>query len=305
MMKENVSYYVSAIYIKNEDTHQKIEHKKMEGQNLRYEPEKLPDYTRELIELLHLRATPAAMQFFKKKEELYEVPKIRIPEPGAMFTACQMVAQTVRLNYTVGITNELLPTLQCSGILGLIDPSHFRNAAHLTGKWYETEADALCHQRTATLPSQRYEAVAVSPMALGRLKAPDVCLIYGTPEQIMFLCCALQYRGYEKLTGDFVGESACSDSWIRCLETRKPCFTIPCFGERRFGGVLEDELVLAFPPECIVDMLEGYRALWSHGMRYPAVQYGIQNDVAAGMGAFYDLDALRIKESTTVKMAAN
>lgn len=28
-------------------------------------------------------------------------------------------------------------------------------------------------------------------------------------------------------------------------------------------------------------------------MRYPASPYGIQNDVQAGMGAFYNLNALR------------
>ena len=77
------------------------------------------------------------------------------------------------------------------------------------------------------------------------------------------------------------------------MVTHKPCFTIPCFGERRFGGVLEDEMLMAFPPEYIIKMIDGIEHLFKSGMRYPAVQYGIQNDVQAGMGAFYDLNALR------------
>ena len=264
-----------------------------EGTMSCYEAEKLPEYTRKLIELLKLRSTPTAMKFFTKKEDMLAVPKIRVPQPGAMFTACQMVAQTTRLNYTVGITNDLLPTLQCSGILGLISNHHFRDATHLTGKWFETDADALAHQRAAYLPKTRYEAVATSPMVSGRLSDPDVCLVYATPQQIVFMCCGLQYEGYEKFECSFIGESSCSDSWIRALVTQKPCFTIPCFGERRFGGVLEDEMLMAFHPQYICKMISGIEKLFKNGMRYPAVQYGIQNDVRAGMGAFYDLDALR------------
>lgn len=258
-----------------------------------YDSARLPDYTRELIELLRLRTTPTALKFFKKKEDMEAVPKIRIPAPGAMFTACQMVAQTTRLNYTVGFTNDHMPTLQCSGILGFISGHHFKDSSHLAGKWFKTEADALCHQRSAYLAEEHYEAVASSPMVSGRLTDPDVCLVYATPQQIVFMCCGLQYEEYSGFNCSFVGESSCSDSWIRALVTKKPCFTIPCYGERRFGGVLEDEMLMAFPPQYICRMIDGIKNLSRNGMRYPASPYGIQNDVQAGMGAFYDLDALR------------
>ena len=38
-----------------------------------------------------------------------------------------------------------------------------------------------------------------------------------------------------------VGELACADSWGRALKTRTPSLSIPCFAERRYGGVLDDE----------------------------------------------------------------
>ena len=52
-------------------------------------------------------------------------------------------------------------------------------------------------------------------------------------------------------------------------------------------------MVMAFPPEYICKMIRGIEKLSKNGMRYPATQYGIQTDVREGMGAFYDLDALR------------
>ena len=38
-------------------------------------------------------------------------------------------------------------------------------------------------------------------------------------------------------------------SWGRALKTREPSLSIPCFAERRYGGVLDDEMLMALPPE--------------------------------------------------------
>lgn len=265
-----------------------------------YREEELPLYIKELDALLKFRSTPVSMKFFKDKKEMEAVPKIRIPKPGEIFTACQLVSQSARLNYTVGIYNDILTTLQCAGALGLIDPRHFRESIHLTGSWCATDEDSHRHQAAAYLPTERYQAVATSPVVSGRLKDPDVCLIYATPQQVLFMCCGLQYEDYESMTATLIGESSCTDSWIKALVTKKPCFTIPCFGERRFGGILEDELLMAMPPQYLPKMLGGIKRLSKNGMRYPAVPYGIQNDAASGMGAFYDLDALR--RETTIKV---
>lgn len=35
-----------------------------------YDSARLPEYTRELIELLRLRSTPTALKFFEKKEDM-------------------------------------------------------------------------------------------------------------------------------------------------------------------------------------------------------------------------------------------
>jgi uncharacterized protein (DUF169 family) len=86
---------------------------------------------------------------------------------------------------------------------------------------------------------------------------------------------------------DLVGESACADSWGRALATRKPSLSIPCFAERRYGGVLDDEMLMACPPEDLSRALEGMAAMAKNGLRYPFPQYGIQQDVRAGMAASY------------------
>ncbi|MBT4162178.1 MAG: hypothetical protein HOE54_12790, partial [Gammaproteobacteria bacterium] len=68
----------------------------------------------------------------------------------------------------------------------------------------------------------------------------------------------------------------------------EPSLSIPCFAERRYGGVQDDELLMAIPPEYLPKVIAGLRALSSNGLRYPIPPYGVNNDVRAGMGVSYE-----------------
>src|SRR5215472_14740984 len=73
----------------------------------------------------------------------------------------------------------------------------------------------------------------------------------------------------------------------RALTTREPSLSIPCFAERRYGGVLDDEMLMALSPDDIGKAIAGMEALAKNGLRYPFPQYGIQQDVRAGMAVSY------------------
>jgi len=137
------------------------------------------------------------------------------------------------------------------------------------------------------VPHGRYAALAVSPLTSGRLDPPDIFLVYATPGQMIILINGLQWSGYRKFDWSVVGESACADSWGRALATGQPSLSIPCFAERRYGGVLDDELLMALPPRYLPKAIAGMRRLAANGLRYPIPQYGIQQDVRAGMAASY------------------
>jgi uncharacterized protein (DUF169 family) len=137
------------------------------------------------------------------------------------------------------------------------------------------------------VPYGRYKAMAVAPLISGRLDPPDICLVYGTPGQMIFLINGLQWTGYRKLSFTSVGESACADSWGKALKTGEPALTIPCYAERRYGGVADDELLMAIPPSFLPKALEGLAALDRNGLRYPVPPYGIQSDAGAGLSVSY------------------
>ena len=66
-----------------------------------------------------------------------------------------------------------------------------------------------------------------------------------------------------------------------------PALTIPCYAERRYGGVADDELLMAIPPCFLPGVIEGLAALSRNGLRYPVPPYGIQSDAGAGLAVSY------------------
>ena len=185
-----------------------------------------------LDKLLRIRTTPIGMKMFETEEAMAAVPKIRRPKD--IHTADQIVSMASRLNWTVGITGADLVGTQCQAVLGLgAQDDEWYSGRHMAGVWFETEEDASAHQAAMDLvPIGTYQAMAVSPLATGRLDPPDICLIYATPGQMILLINGLQWAGYKKLEWGCVGESSCADSWGRALATGEPSLSIPCFAER-------------------------------------------------------------------------
>jgi uncharacterized protein (DUF169 family) len=241
----------------------------------------------DLNRLLRLRTTPIGMKLFARREEMERVPRIRRPQE--IHTTDQIVGQAARNGWTVGITAEDLVGAQCSTVIGLHPrDDEWLSGDRMNGVWYGTAEDAAAHQAAMdVVPFGQYEAMAVSPLASGRLNPPDICLIYATPAQMIIFINGLQWTGYKKLEFSCVGESACADSWGKALTTGDPSLSIPCFAERRYGGVMEDELLMAIPPHFLPKVIQGLEALSRNGLRYPIPGYGVNNDARAGMGVSY------------------
>ena len=241
----------------------------------------------DLNRLLRLRTTPIGMKLFESIDEMTAIEHIRRPKD--VHTTDQIVGQAARNGWTVGITAEDLVGAQCSTVIGL----HPRNEDWLSGDrmngvWFGSQEDAAAHQKAMDVVDYgKYQAMAVSPLSSGRLNPPDICLIYATPAQMILFINGLQWTGYKKLDFGCVGESACADSWGRALATGEPSLSLPCYAERRYGGVMEDELLMAIPPHFLPKVIQGLEALASNGLRYPIPSYGINNDVRAGMGVSY------------------
>jgi uncharacterized protein (DUF169 family) len=241
----------------------------------------------DLNSLLRLRTTVIGLKMFASAEEMAAIPKVR--RPTAVHTTDQIISMASRLGWTVGITAEDLVGAQCRAVIGLAPQDEkWRAGEAYVGVWHENAEDARKRQEALdVVPYGRYQSMAVSPLSSGRLNPPDICLVYATPGQMIILINGLQWSGYKKFEWGVVGETACADSWGRALKTGEPSLSLPCYAERRYGGVPDEEMLMALKPSQLSKAIAGMKALSKNGLRYPIPPYGIQSDVRAGMSVSY------------------
>jgi uncharacterized protein (DUF169 family) len=238
---------------------------------------------------LRLRTTPVGMKRFRSASELDGIHRLRRPPAGERLATDQIVGQSRWIGYTIGITMENLVGAQCGAVVGLHPrDDEFLSGRNFEGVWYGDLESSAEHQRQMSCASYGdYEALVTSPLTSGRIDNPDICLVYGTPGQMITFVNGLQYRGYRKYTFTCVGESACADSWGRALATGEPSLSIPCYAERKFGGVQDDELLIALPPSYLPGVCEGLAALSRNGLRYPIPNHGLDKSPIASLAQSY------------------
>lgn len=235
----------------------------------------------ELRNRLRLRADPIALKLFERAEDLNGISGLRRPEAGVRFSMCQLIGQVRWLGFSLGITHDnVVANSNCGGVVGLNAPAtKYLDGSMFHGVWFATVEASQAHQaQMPRVPAGRYEALLAAPLSKGRVESPDSVLIYATPGQMMLLVNALQHRRYVRADFTVTGETACADSWGRGLLTGEPSISIPCFAERRFGGVQDDELLISLRLDHLQEVVTGLEWLAQRGIRYPIAPYGTQCD---------------------------
>src|SRR3979409_2763052 len=223
----------------------------------------------DLNSLLRLKPPVIGMKMFATVDEMTAIPKIR--RPSAVHTTDQIVSMASRLGWTVGITGEDLVGAQCRAVIGLApQDDKWLAGENYVGVWHGTAEDARKRQEALdVVPYGRYQALAVSPLSSGRLDPTDTRLVFATPGQMIILINGLQYTGYKKFEWGVVGETACADSWGRALKTGEPSLSLPCYAERRYGGVPDEEMLMALSPAHLAKAITGMKALAKNGFGRP------------------------------------
>lgn len=242
--------------------------------------------TRRLEQYLRLETYPVAYKRLEKVEELEGIKGVRRFERRLTF--CQVPTLVRRSGWTVGVTRKNVSE-RCARLNGLAATTAEeieREAADFATTWFATVEEA--RKQMAVYPPliPPGEAVVLAPLASGKFE-PDVVMVYGNPAQLMLLMNALQFRDYERFQFHFMGEGACADGLSQCYTSGKPALAVPCLGERRFGGVTDNEMVLVIPSRMVEKAVEGLQSLWKRGLRYPIMYFGPENDPSAALARVY------------------
>lgn len=249
----------------------------------------IADLAEQLGNLLRLRTLPIGMKLFADKESMEAVPGLRRPAKGKTFSTCQLVTQARLAGFTLGVTTENVPPFSsCSSVIGLDTPGEiYTSGRKMEGVWFENREAAAQHQLQMPRMTPGHHGLVISPLRNARLDPPDICLFYGNPAQMILFINGLQWKNYQRYDFSITGESACADSWGHALKTRKVSLSIPCYAERRYGGVADDEMLMACPPADLQRAVTGLHGLSKAGLRYPIMPFGPQAEPAEGMAKSY------------------
>lgn len=238
-----------------------------------------------LTALLRLQAPPVALKWIRTEEELNAIPKLRIHKKH--LPPCTVVSHAVQFNWTSACLSRNVHMDYCRAINGMTErDERWYSGEVFQNVWFQNPESAEAHNRALECIPPDYIAMIASPLAANRID-PDVCVLYLCPTQAFLLLAGYQSERYEKLEFSFVGESTCSDSWCKTFLTGKPGLALPCYADKKFAGVGDNELRVTLTPEGLARAVDGLQHLRRSGLRYPIASYSLTSDILEGLPKHY------------------
>jgi len=213
-----------------------------------------------LKKVLSLSGSPVAVKLARNREE---VPA-GIPEAKEVVRHCQMVNMARRDG---AIFYAPADKHQCNGgawALGLkeITPS-LQSGEHYfrLGKFESMPACRRTMDRIAHLRSGETYATVYAPLEKTPFD-PDIVIIVTTPRNMLKLAQATLFRLGGRITSSMAGiQSVCSDATAQPYLTGKANFSLGCDGSRKFSGIVDEEMVMGFPIEMLVELGEAIKVV--------------------------------------------
>ena len=244
------------------------------------------EVVQQLTSLLRLSEPPVAMKWMKTEEELMAIPKVRIHKKH--MPPCTIVSHAAQFNWTSACKPENIHANYCRGINGMFERDEkWFSGEMFNNVWFDNIEASKAHNRELECVPAKYVALVASPLSSGRLDPPDVVVFHVTPAQAFMLLGGLQVHDFERFQFSFSGESTCSDCWVKTFNTGKPGLGLPCYADKKFAGMSENEVRVSMTPEDTLKALEGLQTMSKNGLRYPIASYSLTSDILEGLPPHY------------------
>lgn len=218
---------------------------------------KWADLASSLQKQLWLKTHPIGFKCFESPDSIDNIPDLK--RMDHFFVFCQMIAQARKWGITVGAKNTDAIYSHCGRIHGLKPVPAGMEVPEHGLKWCSSWEDEK--KRFKAFPRIPLSgAVALAPLSTITFD-PDVILIYGSPMQIILIIQSMQKMEFDRYEFACIGESSCADSLADCYLSGKPKVGLPGVGERIFGNVADEELVIALPPPYLEKAVQGLHEL--------------------------------------------
>lgn len=213
----------------------------------------------ELVDMLRMRTDPVGVRLLSGSE-LAVLSDVRSLETTAV---CQMIAisRYGRENGIVRTSVEGLKCLWATTCLGMArSPDRLINGNLNRGFVKDEAAGKGLQDKIFAIgnDSRVYDGILTAPLDLFPGK-PDVVVLYLTAGQALKVLLGLSFEKGEVVENPITGQAAVCQSIARAMTTSRMILEIPCFGDRTYGLVQDDELVVVIPASKVGQVLEGMK----------------------------------------------
>lgn len=212
----------------------------------------------QIMEKLGLRWQPVAVSLIEADEFLPAAPM-----PGENLRFCQAMMAARRG------ASILMPPFKHScpdgtsifGMTGVPEKLATGEIYVLFHKLVNAEAAAQMVAERPTLPPKSRRATYVAPLAKTE-RVPEVVVITGTPEQMMWLCMSMSYFTGHRFDFHASGyNSMCVEAVLYPLLEQQPNITFGCYGCRAATDIGEDMMFMGIPTESLPTVVKGLTEL--------------------------------------------
>ncbi len=213
----------------------------------------------ELVEVLRMRTDPVGVRLLDGSEHA-DPSDVRSLTTTAV---CQMIAIS-RYGRENGIVETSVDGLKClwaTTCLGMTrSPDRLING-DLNRAFVKDEAAGKGLQEKIFAignDSRIHKGVMTAPLDLFPGE-PDAVVLYLTAGQALKVLLGLSFEKGEVVENPITGQAAVCQSIARAVTSGRMILEIPCFGDRTYGLVQDDELVIVIPASKVGQVLAGMK----------------------------------------------
>ncbi|HTY46833.1 MAG TPA: DUF169 domain-containing protein [Methanomassiliicoccales archaeon] len=209
---------------------------------------------------VNLAASPVAVKLLPNVTSLAELKGVRQLQNTA---PCQMAAWA-RYYGPEGVVGASAQGVKCvwgSSCTGLMKAPERLNEGDLAWRYAKDgEAGKRIQDSMGVLGlgGKRFDALVMAPLGLTPVD-PDVIVMYVTPAQALRVIIAYTFWSGEEIRSVITGQSSLCSSIAHAYDEKNLFVDIPCIGDRMFGLVQEQEMIVAFHESRTEQIVDGLR----------------------------------------------
>ena len=220
--------------------------------------EQYAEWQRVIMEKLGLRWQPVAVSLIDKDELLPDVP---LPPENQRFCQAMMAARRGASILMPPHRHSCPDGTSICGMTGVPEKLATGERYVLFHKVVNAEAAARMVAERPTLPPKSRRATYVAPLAK-TVRKPEVVVVTGTPEQMMWLCMSMSYYSGHRFDFHASGfNSMCVEAVLYPLTEQEPNITFGCYGCRAATDVAEDMMFMGLPVDKLPIVAQGLTEL--------------------------------------------